>query len=63
MFEFGLPFCVGAKRMTGLRFAFRLDGEHFSRVIENGSDGIFLRARPFRIGQRTKRRRFFPTPT
>ena len=48
MLELGLPFCVRAERMTGLCFALGLDGEHFSRVIENGG-GRFALARHFRI--------------
>ena len=59
MFEFGLPFCVGAKRMAGLCFALRLDREHFPGVIKNGSGSFAFGARPFRIGERSKRGRFF----
>ena len=32
--------------------------EHFARVIEDRGGGVFLRPRPFRIGERTERRRF-----
>ncbi len=50
MFELELPFRVGAESMTGLGFAFRLEGEHFAGVIENRSGRVLARARPFRVG-------------
>ena len=62
MLEFDLPFRVGAKRVAALRLALGLEGEHFARVIEDGGGRVLFRARPFCIGQRTERRRFFPDP-
>ena len=59
MFEFGLPFCVRRKCVAGLRFALRLDREHFARVIENGGRGFDFCAGPFAIAERAERRRFF----
>ena len=49
--EFHLPFCVGPKSMTGLRFALRLHGQHFSRVVEDRSRGVFLCSSPLGVGQ------------
>ena len=60
MLEFALPFRIGAKGMPELRFALRLHGEHFAGVVENGSGRVGLGARPFRVRERTERRRFFP---
>ena len=60
MLEFALPFRVGPKGVAELRFAFSLHGEHFAGVIENGGDGVFLRARPFGVRERTEWRGFFP---
>jgi hypothetical protein len=37
----------------------RLDRQHFAGVIENGSHGVFLGARPFRVPERTELRRLF----
>ena len=51
MFEFELPFGVGTKGVTGMRLPLRLKGEHFAGIIEDRSDGVFLRPRPFRIGR------------
>ena len=45
--------------MAELRFAFCLDREHLAGVIENGGRGVFFRARPSGVGERTERRRFF----
>ena len=36
MLEFALPFRIRTERVAGNGFAFGLDGEHFSGVIENG---------------------------
>ena len=60
MLELDLPFRVGAKGVAALGFALGLHGQHFAGVIEDGGGGVLLRARPFRIGQRTERRRFLP---
>ena len=60
MLEFGLPFCVGAESVARLRLALRLKREHLSRVIENRSGRLQFCARPLRIRERGKRRRFFP---
>ena len=60
MLEFGLPFCVGAESVARLRLALGLKREHLSRVIENRSGRLEFCARPLCIGERGKRRRFFP---
>ena len=59
MFEFALPFRVGAEGVAELGFALGLHGQHFAGVIEDRGDRILLRARPFRIRERAERRRFF----
>ena len=53
MLELALPFRVRAEGVAQLRLALRLDGEHFSRVIEDGSGRVFFGASPFRVGERT----------
>ena len=62
MLELELPFRVGAESVAELGLALGLQGEHFAGVIENRGSRVLLRPRPFRVGQRTERRRFFPDP-
>src|SRR6202040_813269 len=59
MLKLGLPLRVGTERVTGMRFTFSLEGEHFASVVENGGGGVFLCARPFCIAKRAERRRLF----
>src|SRR5256885_15602378 len=59
MLELALPFCVGAKRVAELCLALSLYREHFAGVIKNGSGRASFGPRPFRVCERTERRRFF----
>ena len=59
MLELALPFRVRTEGVAELRFALRLHRQHLAGVIENGSGGVGFGARPFRVGERTERRRFF----
>ena len=45
--------------MAGMHLPLRLNCEHFAGIIENRSYGVFLRASPFRIAERTESRRPF----
>ena len=58
MLELALPLAVGTESVAELGRAFRLHREHFARVIEDGSRGIFFRTAPFRIRKRAQRRGF-----
>ena len=60
MFKLRLPFGVCAKGVAWVGLALGLKREHFSGIIKNGGGRVFLRACPFRICERTQRRRLFP---
>ncbi len=62
MLKLELPFRVGTEGVAELRLALGLEREHFAGVIEDRGGRVLFRAAPFRVGQRTERRRFFPDP-
>ncbi len=62
MLELELPLRVRSEGVAALGLALGLEREHFARVIENRGGRVLFRPAPFRIRQRTERRRFFPDP-
>src|SRR4029453_9921239 len=59
MFEFRLPFGIRSKCVAGMHLRRRVEREHLAGVVKGRSCGVFLRARPSRIAERTENRRSF----